>query len=144
MNNKIKKKNGILVRCKWLMPIISAIEETEIRRIKFWSQPGQIVSKTLSQKYPAQNSAGVVAQVVEHLPKCEALNSNPNTTKSKTNKQPQGFQYAVCMQTCASKIPICSLHADLCFKDNISFVFQTGSQFQGVCYIVIYYNLLIV
>jgi hypothetical protein len=32
------------------MPVTLAISEAEIRRIKFQSQPGQIVHKTLSQK----------------------------------------------------------------------------------------------
>jgi hypothetical protein len=38
----------------------------------------------LSQKYPTQNRAGGVAQVVQHLPsKYEALNLNPSTAKKK-------------------------------------------------------------
>jgi hypothetical protein len=36
------------------MPIISAIQEAEIRRTVVRSQPGQIVQETLSQKYPTQ------------------------------------------------------------------------------------------
>jgi hypothetical protein len=32
------------------MPVILATQEAEIRRIKVWSQPGQIVQETLSQK----------------------------------------------------------------------------------------------
>jgi hypothetical protein len=37
-----------------LMPEILATQEAEIRRIKIWSQPGQIVHKTLSQKNLSQ------------------------------------------------------------------------------------------
>jgi hypothetical protein len=40
------------------------------------SQPRQIVHETLSQKYPAQNRAGGVAQGI-------ALSSNPSTAKKK-------------------------------------------------------------
>jgi hypothetical protein len=36
------------------MPVILATQEAEIRRIVDWSQPGQIVHKTLSWKYPSQ------------------------------------------------------------------------------------------
>jgi mannosyltransferase OCH1-like enzyme len=64
-----------------------AVQEAEIRRITVQSQPGQIILKTLSQKYPIQNStkgAAIVAQVVECLPsKCEALSSNSSAKKNK-------------------------------------------------------------
>jgi hypothetical protein len=36
------------------MPIILATQEAEIRRIMAQSQPGEIVCKTLSQKYTSQ------------------------------------------------------------------------------------------
>jgi hypothetical protein len=46
------------------MPVILAIQETEMRRIKVGSQLRQIVHKTLSQKNPSQKRAGGVAQGV--------------------------------------------------------------------------------
>jgi hypothetical protein len=43
------------------------------------SQPRQIVSKILSQKYPTQKRAGGVAQVVDTC--LASVSSNPSTTK---------------------------------------------------------------
>jgi hypothetical protein len=37
---------------RWLTPIILATQEAEIGGLRFRASPGQIVSKTLSQKYP--------------------------------------------------------------------------------------------
>jgi hypothetical protein len=51
-------------RHQWLMPILLAIQEAEIRRITVRSQPGQIVPETLSQKNPSQKITGRVAQGV--------------------------------------------------------------------------------
>jgi hypothetical protein len=46
------------------MSVILATQESEIRRIVVQSQPGQIVSETLSQKSPSQKKADGVAQSV--------------------------------------------------------------------------------
>jgi hypothetical protein len=49
----------VQTRCWWLIPVIPATQEAEIRRTQVQSQPGQIVGETLSQK-----RAGGVAQGV--------------------------------------------------------------------------------
>jgi hypothetical protein len=64
-------------RC-WLTTIILATQEAEIRRISVQSQPGQIVLKTLSQKYLTQKG------LVEWL-KVWALSSSPGTTHTHTH-----------------------------------------------------------
>jgi hypothetical protein len=65
----------------WLTPVILVTWESEIEA---GGRPGQIVHKTLSQKYPTQNRAGRVAQVVEHLP--SKPGSNPSTAPKKEKK----------------------------------------------------------
>jgi hypothetical protein len=64
--NKIKGQH------QWLMPVILATQEAEIRRIVVWSQPRQIVCETLYWKNPSQKRAGGVAQGVspEFKPQC--------------------------------------------------------------------------
>jgi hypothetical protein len=59
----LKKKK--MARRWWLTLVTLATWEAEIRRIVVQNQCGQIVLKTLSQKYPTQKRAGRVAQVVE-------------------------------------------------------------------------------
>jgi hypothetical protein len=44
-----------MARCRWLMPIILATQEAEIRRIEVLGQPRQIVCETLSQKKKKTN-----------------------------------------------------------------------------------------
>jgi hypothetical protein len=46
------------VRHQWLTPVILATQEAEIRRIKVWNQPRQVVGETLSQKIPSQTWSG--------------------------------------------------------------------------------------
>jgi hypothetical protein len=70
------------------MPIILATQETEIGESKFKAIPGQIVCKTLSQKYPPQKRASRVALVIKRLPsKCEALSSNLSTSKEERQER---------------------------------------------------------
>jgi hypothetical protein len=47
VKERIKKLN-MGAGCWWLIPVILATQESEIRRIVFGSQPGQIVHKTSS------------------------------------------------------------------------------------------------
>jgi hypothetical protein len=62
------------------MPVILATQEAESSRIMVWSQPRQIVLKTLSWKKPiTQKSAGGVAQDVspEFKPQYHKKKKNP-------------------------------------------------------------------
>jgi hypothetical protein len=73
--------------CWWHMPVILAVQETEIRRIAIQSQPGVIVRETLTRKYTTQKRTGRVAQVIQCLSsKPEALSSKPQYHQKKNNK----------------------------------------------------------
>jgi hypothetical protein len=66
------------------MSVILATQDSEIRRITFWSQPWANTYWDTISKTPLQKKAGGVAQVVECLPsKCQALTSYPSPAKSK-------------------------------------------------------------
>jgi hypothetical protein len=62
------------------MPAIPATQEVEIRRIKFQSQPRQIVRETLSWKTHHKNRVGGWLKV-------KALSSSPSTAKKNPNYQ---------------------------------------------------------
>jgi hypothetical protein len=50
----LRLNSPLLARCLWLMPVILATQEAEIRRIVVQSQPREKVCQTLSQKKPSQ------------------------------------------------------------------------------------------
>jgi hypothetical protein len=68
-------------RSRWLTPVILATQEAEIRRIAVRSQPGQIVSETLSRKDLSQKRAGGVAQGVGPAFKPQYCKQNKQTKK---------------------------------------------------------------
>jgi hypothetical protein len=72
------------IRDWWLTPVILATKEAEIRRIQFEASPDKYFTRPYLEKHLTHKRTGRVTQVVEHLPsKPEALNSKPNTTKTK-------------------------------------------------------------
>jgi hypothetical protein len=72
----------------WLMPVILATWEAEIRGIEVPGLSGQIVGETPSQITRSEWTRGM-AQLVECLlSKCENLNSDPSPTKRKKSLRP--------------------------------------------------------
>jgi hypothetical protein len=55
-------KRPTTAKYRWLMPVILATQEAEIRSMAVLSQSKQIVHDTLSRKYPTQKRAGGVIQ----------------------------------------------------------------------------------
>jgi hypothetical protein len=70
----------------WLMQVILATWEAEIRRLLVRGQPRQIVHETLSPKYPEQNGLEVWLKLKSTClaRKHEALSSNPTSTPQKS------------------------------------------------------------
>jgi hypothetical protein len=67
--------------------MILSIEEAEFRTIMVEVLSREIIQKIPSWKYPTTNRAGVVDQLVKHLPsKHEALMSNPSVTTIKNQE----------------------------------------------------------
>jgi hypothetical protein len=67
--------------------MILSIEEAEFKTIMVEVLSREIIQETPSWKYPTANRAGVVDQLVEHLPsKHEALMSNPSVTTIKNQE----------------------------------------------------------
>jgi hypothetical protein len=75
---------------QWLMPVILATQEAEIRRTAVGSQPRQIVHETLSRKNPSQKKR----RLVEWL-KVLALSSSSSTEK-KEKKQDKMLVCSFC------------------------------------------------
>jgi hypothetical protein len=77
-------KSQLKTRCWWLMLVILATWEAEIRGIYVQGQPRQIVCETLTPQIARAKWTGGVTQTAESACKGRALSSNPNTIKKKT------------------------------------------------------------
>jgi hypothetical protein len=92
--------NRLLAGYWWLMPVILDTQRAEIRMITVWSQPGQTVCKTLSQKTHHKKRAGGVDQVVR-MPASQAYGpkfkpqwsqkTNKQTTTNQTDFKPENY-----------------------------------------------------
>jgi hypothetical protein len=71
---------------QWLMPIILASQEAEIRRVAVQSQPGQIVSGTLSQK------KSITKKGLVEWPKVNCEFKSQHCQKKKKVQDPEFFQ----------------------------------------------------
>jgi hypothetical protein len=78
------------------MPVILATWEAEITRITVWSQPWQIVHKTLKKKTLHKKG------LVEWL-KVKALSSSPSTAKKKKKSKEKNRKYTETPGMCEPK-----------------------------------------
>jgi hypothetical protein len=80
--------------CWWLMPVILATQETEIRNIAARSQPRQIVPRDpILKKKKTLHKKGLVEWL-----KVWASSSSPSTTKIKNKKKPHSILISKTLQ----------------------------------------------
>jgi hypothetical protein len=71
-----------MARCQWLLPVILATQEAEIRSSR--PAPGKYFMKPYLKTTSHKRRADGVAQVMEHLPsKYKVLSLNQSTAKKK-------------------------------------------------------------
>jgi hypothetical protein len=89
--------NKHLAQRQWLMPVILTTQEAQIRRITVWSQPGQIVLKTLCLKKSSQKRAGGVLQHRPWVqtPVSQKRKKNLFKVKEKWQKKKKSFHISV-------------------------------------------------
>jgi hypothetical protein len=68
-----------LARCQWLIPVILATEEAEIKKIQFKASPGKKFERPYLKK--AFTKIGLVKWL-----KVKALSSSPSTEKKKKKR----------------------------------------------------------
>jgi hypothetical protein len=75
----------------WLLPVILATQQAEIRRIMVWNQPGQTVHETPSQKIPSTKKS------LRSDSKCRLwVQSSPSTTHKKNLFHSWGKRGCMC------------------------------------------------